>query len=66
MRQVDHREVLAMLSADAQIVDVLPSHEFNSGHIRGAIHIPLPKILTDSSALLDRSRLVVVYCRDSL
>jgi rhodanese-related sulfurtransferase len=66
MRQVDHREVLAMLSADAQIVDVLPSHEFNSGHIRGAIHIPLRKILPDAPASLDRSRPVAVYCRDSL
>ncbi len=66
MRQVDHREVLAMLSAGAQIVDVLPSHEFNSGHISGAIHIPLRNILTDASASLDRSRRTVVYCRDSL
>ena len=66
MRQVDHREVLAMLSANAQIVDVLPTHEFNGGHLRGAIHIPLRKILTDAAALLDRSHPVVVYCRDSL
>jgi rhodanese-related sulfurtransferase len=66
MRQVDHREVLAMLSADAQIVDVLPVHEFSGAHIKGAIHIPLRKILTDAPASIDRSRPVVVYCRDSL
>lgn len=66
MRQVNHREVLAMLSADAQIVDVLPSHEFNAAHIKGAIHIPLRKILTTAPASLERSRRVVVYCRDSL
>jgi rhodanese-related sulfurtransferase len=66
MRQVDHREVLAMLSADVQIVDVLPSHEFNGAHIKGAIHIPLRRILVDAPASLDRSRRVVVYCRDSL
>jgi rhodanese-related sulfurtransferase len=66
MRQVDHREVLAMLSADAHIVDVLPSHEFSAAHIKSAIHIPLGKILTDAAASLDRSRRVVVYCRDSL
>ena len=66
MREVDHREVLAMLSADAQIVDVLPLREFNRAHIKGAIHIPLRQILTDAPASLDRSRQVVVYCRDTL
>jgi rhodanese-related sulfurtransferase len=65
MRQVDHREVLAMLST-VQIVDVLPSHEFNSAHIESAIHIPLRRILADARASLDPSRGVVVYCRDSL
>jgi rhodanese-related sulfurtransferase len=66
MRQVDHREVLATLSADAQIVDVLPAHEFGGAHIRGAIHIPLRRILADAPVSLDPSRRVVVYCRDSL
>ncbi len=49
-----------------QIVDVLPSHEYNAAHIRGAIHIPLRHILHDAPAALDRARPVVVYCRDSL
>ena len=66
MRAVDHREVLAMLSAVAQIVDVLPAQEYNGGHIKGAVHIPLRRILTDAPTLLDRSRRIVVYCRDSL
>ena len=44
MREVDHREVLAMLSG-AQIVDVLPAQEYNGAHIKGAVHIPLPRIL---------------------
>jgi rhodanese-related sulfurtransferase len=66
MPEIDHREVLAMLSAGAQIVDVLPSHEFSSAHIKGAIHIPLRRILADAPVSLDPSRRVVVYCRDSL
>ena len=66
MRQVDHREVLAMLSAGAQIVDVLPAHEYNRAHIKGAIHIPLRRILADAPAMLHRSLPIVVYCRDSL
>ena len=66
MREVDHREVHAMLSFDAQILDVLPAQEYNGAHIKGAVHIPLPRILADAPALLDRSRRIVVYCRDSL
>ncbi len=66
MRQVDHREVLAMRSAGAQIVDVLPAHEYNHTHIKDAVHISLPRILKDAPTMLDPSRRVVVYCRDSL
>ncbi len=53
-------------SGAAQIVDVLPSHEYDAAHIRGAIHIPLRNLLRDAPATLDRARPVVVYCRDCL
>ena len=55
-----------LASGAAQVVDVLPSHEYNAAHVRNAIHIPLGDILRDAPAKLDRSRPVVVYCRDSL
>ena len=66
MREVNHREVLAMFSSGAQIVDVLPAQEYNGAHIKGAVHIPLSRVLTDASRLLDPSQRTVVYCRDSL
>jgi rhodanese-related sulfurtransferase len=60
-----------MRSCGAQIVDVLPSHEYDTAHIRGALHIPLGRLLREATeasptAALDRKRPVVVYCRDSL
>jgi rhodanese-related sulfurtransferase len=55
-----------MLSSGTQIVDALPSHEYEAAHIHGAIHIPVGRILRNAPALLDRTRPVVVYCRDSL
>ena len=55
-----------MRSSGAQILDVLPAYEYNGTHIKGALHIPLRRILADAPASLDRSRRVVVYCRDSL
>lgn len=55
-----------LASGGAQVVDVLPSHEYDAAHIRGAIHIPVGHILRDAPRALDRNRTVVVYCRDSL
>jgi rhodanese-related sulfurtransferase len=55
-----------MLSSGVQVVDALPSHEYSTAHIHGAIHIPVGNILRDAPKLLDRARPVVVYCRDSL
>jgi len=55
-----------MLSSGAQIVDVLPAQEYNGAHVKGAVHIPLPRILADAPMMLDRSQRTVVYCRDSL
>ncbi len=66
MRVVDHREVLKILSAGGQVVDVLPTHEHRSAAIRGAIHLPLPKLLHSAEHRLDQHRPVVVYCRDCL
>ena len=66
MREIQHRELLRMLSSGVQVVDALPSHEYQSTHIRGAIHIPVRNILRDAPKLLDRAGPVVVYCRDSL
>jgi rhodanese-related sulfurtransferase len=66
VREIQHRELLRMLSIGVQIVDALPSHEYETAHIRGAIHIPVGRILRDAPALLDRTQSVVIYCRDSL
>ncbi|MGA7620271.1 rhodanese-like domain-containing protein, partial [Candidatus Binatus sp.] len=61
MREIRHRELAQMrASGGAQIVDVLPSHEYAAAHLRGAVHIPLRRIIGDATASLDRTRPVVV------
>lgn len=55
-----------MLASGAQIVDVLPSHEYDAAHVIGAVHIPLRQLLREAPAKLDRERPVIVYCRDTL
>ena len=66
MRVVDHRDVLNVIAEGGQVVDVLPAHEHRTAAIRGAIHLPLPKLLPKAEHTLDKNRPVVVYCRDCL
>jgi NADPH-dependent 2,4-dienoyl-CoA reductase/sulfur reductase-like enzyme/rhodanese-related sulfurtransferase len=44
------------------LLDVRDPKEFDSGHIEGAVHIPLPQ-LRDRLAELPRDREILVYCK---
>jgi rhodanese-related sulfurtransferase len=67
MLMLNHRQVLTMLQAgSAQIIDTLPLHEYRTVHIRGAIHLPLPRLWREARKVLSADRPSVVYCRDSL
>jgi len=45
------------------ILDVRSGFEFNSGHIPGAVHAPLPNLLKTASAVLqNKSAPVVIIC----
>ena len=61
----DREEVRRLIAAGAQLVEVLPSPEYEEDHLPGAIHLPLRKIETDAVDVLDRNRPVVVYCWDT-
>ncbi|MGH7987055.1 MAG: rhodanese-like domain-containing protein [Candidatus Binataceae bacterium] len=62
---MNHREVMSLLSSGAIIAEVLPRHEYKTTHIKGAIHLPLPRLLREAQRL-PSGQPVVVYCRDSL
>ncbi|HYL34704.1 MAG TPA: rhodanese-like domain-containing protein [Bryobacteraceae bacterium] len=55
-------EELHHLAPEIQIVDVRRPAEWQSGHIAGAIHIPLDK-LGSNLAQLDRTRPVAIHCK---
>ncbi|MCL1587057.1 MAG: rhodanese-like domain-containing protein [Actinomycetia bacterium] len=40
---------------------MLPEREFNSGHIPGAVNIPLKTLTTETVSILRRDKPVVVY-----
>lgn len=44
------------------VLDVRPKEEFQAGHVRGAINIPIEE-LEQHLELLDRSQEIVAYCR---
>ena len=64
MREIGREEVLRLVAAGAQVVDVLPDEEYAEEHLRGALHIPLGELGRRARHELRRDRPVVVYCFD--
>ena len=64
--RIDAERVRELMAAGAQIVEVLPEEEYAEEHLPGAINIPLKALDADSTAQLDKTRAVVVYCWDAL
>ena len=64
-RTIDRDEVQRLMEQGAQIVDVLPAREYGEDHLPGAINLPLRRIETEASQVLDATRPIVVYCADS-
>ena len=63
-RQLDREGVQRLLAEGAQIVDVLPPEDYQAQHLPGAINIPLKRLDRNTTARLDRTRPVIVYCAD--
>jgi rhodanese-related sulfurtransferase len=55
-----------LLDGGVQLVEVLPAEEFEEEHLPGAVNIPLKELDGESTATLDKSNPVVVYCWDYL
>jgi rhodanese-related sulfurtransferase len=63
---VDLDRLRRLLANGAQLVEVLPSEEYEELHLPGAINIPLKQLTAESTKHLDPGRDVVVYCWDGL
>ena len=53
-------------SAGAQLVEVLPPEEYEEEHLPGAVSIPLKRLDAETTATLNKTNPVVVYCWDYL
>jgi rhodanese-related sulfurtransferase len=65
-RGIDLPALRELLDRGAQLVEVLQPDEYAEEHLPGAVNIPLKRLDASSTAELDRTRPVVVYCHDSL
>ncbi len=60
-----HRDEARRLIADgAQLVEVLPTAEYEAEHLPGAINIPLKTLDWQTTARLRHDQPVIVYCHD--
>ena len=64
--QILYLRLRELLDAGAQLVEVLPEDEYAEEHLPGAVNIPLKTLDADSTAQLDKTKAVVVYCSDGL
>ena len=62
---IDRTEVQRLLQEEAaQVIEVLPTAEYEEQHIAGAINIPLKKLDRSSTANLQNDRAIITYCHD--
>lgn len=61
---VDRDEVQRLRAEGAQLVDVLPPHEYAEQHLAGARSIPLKQMDAESTRGLSREQPIIVYCHD--
>jgi rhodanese-related sulfurtransferase/DNA-binding transcriptional ArsR family regulator len=59
---VSRGDVARLLKENAVLLDVRPKQEFEAGHLRGAINIPIDE-LRDRLKELPKGRQVITYCR---
>jgi rhodanese-related sulfurtransferase len=64
-KEIRREEVRKLVAEGAQLVEVLPSPEYEEDHLPGAIHVPLKKIDSQAREVLDPGRPVIVYCWDT-
>lgn len=63
-KEIDRHQLRTLFDAGAQLVEVLPSSEYDEDHLPGAINLPLRCLDGEAVDVLDRSRAVIVYCWD--
>ena len=64
--RIEIQQLKALLDDGAQLVEVLPEAEYREEHLPGAQSIPLKQLDAATTAALDTTNPVIVYCWDYL
>jgi rhodanese-related sulfurtransferase len=62
--RIDRDRVQELVAQGAQLVEVLPAHEYEEDHLPGARSMPLGRLNAETAATLDASHPIIVYCWD--
>jgi rhodanese-related sulfurtransferase len=62
-QEVTREELQQLVDRGAQLVEVLPTKEYEEDHLPGAINLPLRRLET-ALDVLEATRPVIVYCWD--
>jgi rhodanese-related sulfurtransferase len=62
---INREEVQRLLAEGTQLIEVLPSKDYEEEHLPGAINIPLATLDRQTTATLLPHYPVIVYCHDS-
>jgi rhodanese-related sulfurtransferase len=61
---INRHDVQRLVVNGAQLVEVLPTDEYNEAHLPDALNIPLKKLDRQSVKQLDPNRAVITFCHD--
>ena len=60
---IDSNKAMELIENEAVVIDVRNSEEYDTGHIRDAINIPLDNI---DSITYDKDTVIIVYCASGM
>lgn len=55
-----------LLNDDAIIVDVRSQREYQSGHVKDSMHVPLPQLSKKINAIKKRKKTVITVCASGM
>ena len=62
--EIGREDVRTMLVNGAQIIETLPSNQYEEEHLPGAINISLKQLDGKTTSALDHDKAVIVYCQN--
>ena len=65
-KTIDRADTERLISEGAQVVEALPTEDYEKAHLPGAVSLPLKQLNAETAKVLDPHRAVIYYCWDSL